>query len=171
MASTNIRRVALVYTKSLTRPSCDRAIDLDAEDQTALKRALSDYARSRSDEDLAKIPVRDGQALTLWGVKRLSRQARKWVDDAVSGTDRVQRAVQCGLVTLKRPDDADEKRYRLTKVGGVSDVMSEADLDTVYDAVGQAGLDELASVILALSEAGEEDLAPFAPPPGLMLAR
>ena len=169
--SSPTRRIVLVHTKSLTRPNCDHAIDLDAVDQTELKRALSDYARSRSEEDLAKIPVRDGQTLTLWGVKRLSRQARKWIDDAQSGTDRVQRAVQCGLVSLKRPEDTEERRFRLTKVGGVSDVLGEADLDKVYDLVGQVGLDELASVIIAMSEAGEDDLAPFGPPPGLMLAR
>ncbi len=168
--STAARRIVLVYTKSLTRPTCDRAIDLDAEDQIELKRALSDYEKSRSEEDLARIPKREGEEFTFWFVRRLTRQGRKWVDAASDLTDRVQRAVQCGLVGVHVPGQ-DEKRFKLTKVGGVSDILAEADLDKVYDQVGQIGLDEIAAVTLALSEAGEDDLAPFVRPPGLMLAR
>ena len=165
--------VALVGSRfAAASPTCDDAIDLDfkpADGAPGITRLLSDYSRSRSDEDRDKLPLREGKSLTLFEVQALSAKQLRRAESIVGNVDRTHFVFKCVCLLVKMPDGAKDLTTTIP-----SDRVCANDEwidDVIFPTFGQDAIDEVAHVALERAKAGARAKLPFSLPPGLMLAR
>jgi hypothetical protein len=156
-------------------PTCDPALDLSAPargDNPSLRAALSDYEATRSPEDLARLPVKPGMALTLFEARPLVPAALRWAREAPSEAMRAHRAFLCVCHTYT---DADGNERRAEEFGAIKDLgrgmrqASDEWLDHVAESYGNDAVVEVATVAFERADAGPRALRPFALPRGRML--
>ena len=164
--------VARIGTTTLTNPhTCDPAIDLDfkpAEGEAPLSALLSAYERSRSPEDLARLPLKPGRALTLFEIHALTGPQMRVARQA-PGASAYLYAFLSACRRVIRPDGAKEL---VTTIPG-DRVM--ADLawvdDVIYPLFGMEAVDEIGKVALDRSVPSPGVVRPFSLPLGLTLPR
>lgn len=153
-------------------PNCDPAINLDAPGVASL---LSAYERSRSDADRLALPLRPDARLSLFRVQPLTSAGAR----VVLGETGPRRAQNAVLLACHSFTDAAGVEHRAADYGGLQPlqpgskvfIASDEWLDHIADLYGNKAINELAAVVIVRREAGPGALAPFALPPGLMLAR
>lgn len=160
------RTIILVHTTLQNRNGCDPAIDLDAPGVSAL---LSAYQRTRSDEDRAAIPLREGLRPAEFVVQRLSQRSLVLVREAKSAVEQVQRAVLAGCHEYTDARGVTHKA-KVSQVGDAA-LADDSWLDALADEYGGAAIDEIGHAITQWSMAPKSAIAPFGWAPGLVLAR
>jgi len=143
----------------------DPALDLDAPEAGRL---LSAYERSRSEADLAALPVRPGETLTRYALAPLSTAAYVVVRDVVgeAARDLFVVSVCCHSYT----DGHGQHTARTQRSGRVT-IAEDEWLDELAASGGCQLFRELASVALRRAEVRPSALDPFALPRGLRLGR
>jgi hypothetical protein len=164
--------VVCIGTRQLAAdPTCDPAIDLDfqpTEDNPGtLAERLSAYERSRSAEDLARLPLRHGALPVRFEVQPLTAEHRAWVSGGRNDEEMAQRAFRA--CCHRYVDETD--KVREVKVPRDEYGAPQSWLESVTDAYGADAFREVAKVALDRSNAGPRALRPFALPHGLMLPR
>lgn len=153
-------------------PTCDPALDLAAE---GAAQALTRYARERSDDARAALPIKAGATPSLFTVLPLTMAGWRFVDTAPTDVERVQRAfmVAChGYTDERGAEHTAQTHGGITESGARGFAMaSEEWLQHVADSYGTAAIEEVAAIAVQRAKAGPRALAPFDLPRGLMLAR
>lgn len=160
------RRIILVHRTLTNRNGCDPAVNLSAPGIDAL---LTAYARSRSDEDRAAIPLHPGARPAEFTIRRVNQAAMRFIQRGETPTERAQSAVQVGCHHFVDESGA-EHNAKIT----AGDAFGYADLswlDEIADAFGSSAVLEIGAAIIQWSEARKGALAPFGSVPGLVLAR
>jgi hypothetical protein len=155
---------AVLPVVSIAHP-CDPALDLDHPDAPRL---LSAYERSRSEEDLAKLPVRTGETLTRYLLAPLTTGAYAAARDVPgeSARDLFVVSVCCHAYTDSRGSHA----ARTQRSGRVT-LADDEWLDELAESGGAQVFRELASVALRRAEVRPGSLDPFGLPRGMRLGR
>lgn len=170
---TALLSIMLISTVSLQDDSLssDPAINLDAP---GVSEALTRYARSRSEADRAKVPLRPDTRPSLFQLRPMSVAAVRWCKQ-VTGEERAQRIVACACHEFT--DEAGHA-HLATDHGKIYEeekarfaVASDDWLQHLADLYGNGAIRELAEVALTRAEAGPRALSPFRLPPGSMLPR
>ncbi|MDB4930529.1 MAG: hypothetical protein JWM10_3013 [Myxococcaceae bacterium] len=165
--------VMLVATVSLQEDSLssDPAINLGAK---GVSEALTRYARTRSDEDRAKVPMLPNQRPTLFKLSPMSVAAVRWCKQ-VTGEERAQRVVACICHEFVDEKGTDHRAADFGKIYEEEKsrfaVAPDEWLQHIADLHGNGALRELAQVALDRAEASPRALSPFRLPAGSMLPR
>lgn len=151
------------------RPVNDPALDLTHGDASRL---LTNYERSRSEEDLKALPLLPSKRPVTFILKPLSASGLRFVKESPSDETRAQRAV---LVTCHSFTDENGIEVHADSKGKIIEgdrrfsVASDEWLEYLLETFGNAALMELAAVALQRAEAGPRAIAPFRLPRGSML--
>lgn len=138
----------------------DSSFDRKAEGYRA---ALVRYAKTRSPDDLAKIPCIEGRKPHLYGVRVLTPEARAIVEDTAGVTSRYLVAVRVGVAEIRHPDGTVEKAPVESR-GDLGAMATQGWTRTLSSLGGGALIDELGSVVLSRADAGDFDEAEGADP-------
>lgn len=160
------RRIILVHRTIQNRNGCDPAIDLDAK---GIDAALTAYARSRSDEDRASVPLRPGMKPAEFTIRRINQSAMRFVKRGETPLELAQNAVLAGCHHFV--DDAGIEHDAKVTAGESFGHADPSWLDVIADRFGSAAVLEIGDTIIQWSEASPKALAPFGSVRGLVLAR
>lgn len=148
-------------------PTCDPAFDLSSPGVAEL---LSRYERTRSDADLAAIPLRPDARPVLFEVSPLTPAGWRFVQDAIGATrDHRAFTVACHAFVDERGVRHEATQHGGTESTGAITQARDAWIEHVAGLYGEAAVREVASVAIQRAEAGPRAVAPFALPRGLML--
>ncbi len=168
-----ILNVCLIGSHPLAgAPTCDDAIDLDyvpAQGEASLAKLLSDYERSRTEEDMAKLPLVPGKSLTIFETWSLTAQQFRYVQQGRTDTDVYTRAFLCGCHKITPGDGGKEHTMKIPS-DAIAARLEWVD-DVAFPLYGQDAIDEIGRVILERAKVGPRAKLPFSLPPGLMLPR
>lgn len=166
--------VALVGSRPLAgTPTCDEALDLNWKptevDPITLSKKLSDYERSRSEEDLARLPLLPGKELTLFEVHPLTASQYRYVVQAKTDSEAAHRAFLCACRRIVLPGGARELSTTIPSDSLCARI--EWIDDVVFPTFGQDAIDEVGRIAIERAKAGPKAKLPFSLPLGLMLPR
>ena len=160
------RRIILVHRSPADRDGGDPAVDFDADGVAVV---LSQYQRTRSDEDRARVPLRAGMRPAEFEIQRVSQAAMRFIRGGQTPLEQCQRAVLAGCHAFTDARGAEHKAKVVR--GDTFALADDAWLDAIADEFGGAAVLELGAAVIQLSEARKAALAPFGSVPGLVLAR
>lgn len=160
--------VILVGTVPFATPATsDPAIDTK---HATAKAALSRYARERTAEALAAVPILPGAKAVVFRVDALTVAGLR-----VAESDPIRASNTAFALCCHSYIDAKGVEHTAAQHGGVQaghDLAwaDDAWLQHVGEEFGALAIDEVASVAITRAKAGKRALAPFALPRGLTLA-
>lgn len=160
------RRIILVHRSPADRDGGDPAVDFDADGVAVV---LSQYQRTRSDEDRAKVPLRAGMRPAEFEIQRVSQAAMRFIRSGHTPLEQCQRAVLAGCRELTDARGVEHKA-KLVQHELVT-LADDAWVDMIADEFGGAAILEIGTAVIQFSEARKAALAPFGSVPGLVLAR
>lgn len=147
--------------------TCDPAFNLTVPGVAEL---LSKYERTRSEADLAALPLCADARPVLFDVAPLTPAAWRYVQDAIGATrDHRAFTVSCHALTDERGVRHEAAQHGGTESTGAITQARDAWVEHVATLYGEAAIREVAAVAIQRAEAGPRALAPFALPRGLML--
>jgi hypothetical protein len=160
--------VILVGTVPFATPATsDPALDIK---HASAKAALSRYARERSPEALAAVPMLPGAKAVQFRVEALTVAGLRLAESDPARASNTAFALCCHSYV-----DAKGIEHTAAQHGGVQAIgdfalADETWLQHVGEEFGTLAIDEVASVAITRAKAGKRALAPFALPRGLTLA-
>lgn len=170
-----------LWIAQMMAPRTDRAFDRTHADWKTL---AAKYCRTRSEKDLAALPLKEGQKPRLWGLKQLEPTSYALVTGLANVAQRAQFTFKVGCLERRDPSGL-TVRASLADRAGVADapaVAEESWLKEARKVGGEILIEEIAAVILRWTELGDLDdalleeyaadpFALFALPPGGALPR
>lgn len=166
--------VALIGTEPFAREAtCDPAFDLDwrptEEDPVSLSKRFSDYVSTRSEADLALIPLKPGKSPVLFEVHALTGPQLRYVRTASKEPEMWARAFLCACRRIVLPYG--EKELSTTIAGEMVCARIEWIDDVVLPMFGGAAIDEIGKVAYDRGMWSARARLPFSLPHGLTLPR
>ena len=158
----------LVFVK-VTSP-VDPAIDLKHPDAAD---ACSAYQKSRSAEDLAKIPVLPGADLTVYTLEPLTLEQHGFCERLSNPADKDLLKYQAAFAMAWTETRKGAVRTPVARIPvGHADLghqASKADVAAVYRTTGSSLFREAGALVIQRSEGIDGETDPFALPPGVRL--